>query len=123
MAAPPSIGLPRLSGAKQSGARRLRRFSVASPIYNRFIHEDLGLEVVPRCGIALREQHDSPRSDFERRLNLPGWQNKFSLCTLSRRGSQVVRHGSAKAAFVGSIPTLASKFNQLELRNLENFHR
>src|SRR5204862_3194472 len=25
-----------------------------------------------------------------------------------RRGSQVVRHGSAKAAFVGSIPTLAS---------------
>ena len=24
------------------------------------------------------------------------------------RGSQVVRHGSAKAAFVGSIPTLAS---------------
>jgi hypothetical protein len=27
---------------------------------------------------------------------------------LSRRGSQVVRHGSAKAVFVGSIPTLAS---------------
>ena len=25
------------------------------------------------------------------------------------RGSQVVRHGSAKAVFVGSIPTLASK--------------
>ena len=24
------------------------------------------------------------------------------------RGSQVVRHGSAKAVFVGSIPTLAS---------------
>jgi hypothetical protein len=28
--------------------------------------------------------------------------------SLRRRGSQVVRHGSAKAAFVGSIPTLAS---------------
>jgi len=27
-----------------------------------------------------------------------------------RRGSQVVRHGSAKAVFVGSIPTLASNF-------------
>jgi hypothetical protein len=27
-----------------------------------------------------------------------------------RRGSQVVRHGSAKAAFVGSIPTLASNY-------------
>ena len=26
------------------------------------------------------------------------------------RGSQVVRHGSAKAVFVGSIPTLASIF-------------
>ena len=26
----------------------------------------------------------------------------------SWRGSQVVRHGSAKAVFVGSIPTLAS---------------
>ncbi len=26
------------------------------------------------------------------------------------RGSQVVRHGSAKAAFVGSIPTSASNF-------------
>ena len=29
------------------------------------------------------------------------------------RGSQVVRHGSAKAAFVGSIPTLASKSKRL----------
>ena len=28
------------------------------------------------------------------------------------RGSQVVRHGSAKAVFVGSIPTLASKISQ-----------
>jgi hypothetical protein len=28
----------------------------------------------------------------------------------TRRGSQVVRQGSAKASFVGSIPTLASKF-------------
>jgi hypothetical protein len=42
-------------------------------------------------------------------LNLRGWQNKFNLYSLSRRDSQVVRHGSAKAAFVGSIPTLASK--------------
>jgi hypothetical protein len=30
------------------------------------------------------------------------------LRSLEWRGSQVVRHGSAKAAFVGSIPTLAS---------------
>ena len=30
-----------------------------------------------------------------------------------RRGSQVVRHGSAKAAFVGSIPTSASILNRL----------
>ena len=29
----------------------------------------------------------------------------------SRRGSQVVRQGSAKPLFVGSIPTHASKFN------------
>ena len=28
------------------------------------------------------------------------------------RGSQVVRHGSAKAVFVGSIPTLASKISE-----------
>ena len=28
------------------------------------------------------------------------------------RGSQVVRHGSAKAVFVGSIPTLASIFQK-----------
>jgi hypothetical protein len=27
-----------------------------------------------------------------------------------RRGSQVVRQGSAKASFVGSIPTLASNY-------------
>ena len=31
------------------------------------------------------------------------------------RGSQVVRHGSAKAVFVGSIPTLASKILRLSL--------
>ena len=31
---------------------------------------------------------------------------------LSRRGSQVVRQGSAKALCVGSIPTLASKFRR-----------
>ncbi len=35
-------------------------------------------------------------------------------CSMSKsllwRGSQVVRHGSAKAVFVGSIPTLASFF-------------
>ena len=35
-------------------------------------------------------------------------------CSMSKsllwRGSQVVRHGSAKAVFVGSIPTLASTF-------------
>ncbi len=30
------------------------------------------------------------------------------LAAPSWRGSQVVRHGSAKAVFVGSIPTLAS---------------
>ena len=32
------------------------------------------------------------------------------------RGSQVVRHGSAKAVFVGSIPTLASKFFLFSIR-------
>ena len=32
----------------------------------------------------------------------------YCFSSLRRRGSQVVRHGSAKAAFVGSIPTLAS---------------
>ena len=32
----------------------------------------------------------------------------YGIC--ARRGSQVVRHGSAKAVFVGSIPTLASFF-------------
>jgi hypothetical protein len=37
---------------------------------------------------------------------------------LRRRGSQVVRHGSAKAAFVGSIPTLASSFKLLEKRRI-----
>src|SRR5436190_20397078 len=31
-----------------------------------------------------------------------------------RRGSQVVRHGSAKAAFVGSIPTLASNLHSTQ---------
>ena len=32
----------------------------------------------------------------------------FIVVIAPGRGSQVVRHGSAKAAFVGSIPTLAS---------------
>ncbi len=32
------------------------------------------------------------------------------------RGSQVVRHGSAKAVFVGSIPTLASKISDFFAR-------
>ena len=35
------------------------------------------------------------------------------------RGSQVVRHGSAKAVFVGSIPTLASKISQIKLTAIE----
>jgi hypothetical protein len=35
------------------------------------------------------------------------------------RGSQVVRHGSAKAAFVGSIPTLASNFKLLFCNKLQ----
>jgi hypothetical protein len=44
----------------------------------------------------------------EWRLNLPPRQKEITLCGLRRRGSQVVRQGSAKASFVGSIPTLAS---------------
>jgi hypothetical protein len=36
------------------------------------------------------------------------------------RGSQVVRHGSAKAAFVGSIPTLASNFKLHFCNELQN---
>jgi hypothetical protein len=42
----------------------------------------------------------------------------------TRRGSQVVRHGSAKAAFVGSIPTLASKylsFNNFRLNFMDGY--
>ena len=35
----------------------------------------------------------------------------WSRSALLRRGSQVVRQGSAKAPFVGSIPTLASLFH------------
>jgi hypothetical protein len=34
----------------------------------------------------------------------------------------VVRHGSAKAAFVGSIPTLASNLNRVCGKDLEIFH-
>jgi hypothetical protein len=37
-----------------------------------------------------------------------------------RRGSQVVRHGSAKAAFVGSIPTLASNSKLPKGSELQN---
>ena len=36
-----------------------------------------------------------------------------------RRGSQVVRQGSAKASFVGSIPTLASNSNYLFIKELQ----
>ena len=36
-----------------------------------------------------------------------------------RRGRQVVRHGSAKAVFVGSIPTLASIYKWLIEDKLE----
>jgi hypothetical protein len=36
-----------------------------------------------------------------------------------RRGRQVVRHGSAKAAFVGSIPTLASNSKLLKSNELQ----
>ena len=49
-------------------------------------------------------------------------RDEYCFGVLGWRGSQVVRHGSAKAAFVGSIPTLASKPKQLKLRGLENFH-
>ena len=35
-------------------------------------------------------------------------REQTSVWAVRWRGSQVVRHGSAKAAFVGSIPTLAS---------------
>src|ERR1043166_675462 len=41
-------------------------------------------------------------------LSLATTPEKHIVCAHGRRGSQVVRHGSAKAAFVGSIPTLAS---------------
>src|SRR5204863_4574252 len=41
-------------------------------------------------------------------LNLLRARNKLGFAARRRRGSQVVRHGSAKAAFVGSIPTSAS---------------
>ncbi len=43
------------------------------------------------------------KGDSVKRLEASSW-----------RGSQVVRHGSAKAVFVGSIPTLASNVFKLE---------
>ena len=42
---------------------------------------------------------------------------------VKRRGSQVVRRGSAKAVCVGSIPTLASLSNLLEGSNLRRMNR
>jgi hypothetical protein len=48
-------------------------------------------------------------------FNLLRGETEIMLAIPRRRGSQVVRQGSAKASFVGSIPTLASKPNQLEL--------
>ena len=42
------------------------------------------------------------------------------MIALSRRGSQVVRQGSAKASSVGSIPTPASKSKLLKYSYLQN---
>lgn len=52
------------------------------------------------------------QSQDSRNLNLRNLGGQLSLKDL-RRGSQVVRQSSAKASFVGSIPTLASNSKQV----------
>jgi hypothetical protein len=43
------------------------------------------------------------------------------ICAAGKwRGSQVVRQGSAKASFVGSIPTLASNYKLIKSNWLQN---
>ena len=116
-----------LSTAVQSASAKYIR--VANPTSGA---RNPGFDVTPPeliTGIITPVGIFKPRELWKRRQELGGFSqmtsaakielasanNQISLNLRRRRGSQVVRQGSAKASFVGSIPTLASKPNQLEL--------
>lgn len=57
-----------------------------------------------------KEKPPKPRNSANQSLH--AFQNGLICLGNQRRGSQVVRQGSAKASCVGSIPTLASKLKR-----------
>jgi hypothetical protein len=88
----------------QSAPVRLRWVSIALELRG---HQSR-INYSQRISITAAESENE--TVVETNMSLPSGTEKLELND-GRRGSQVVRHGSAKAAFVGSIPTLASNSN------------